>query len=282
MTPVGPGARRSRSAGDRGRDRGRGGARHPRREPLDDLRLERGAQPRGRRLLRAALGRAAAGRAGGRAIRRRAGSGRGADGRLARPLRDQLHVLPEPGHVRPRRARRDPGRPAARLGDRRRWCSGRRSPSRRSSIVARPGVDDGLPGPGRHARDVRPARRPGADIAVPGDRGDVLVRGPGADGGVRDPGDRGGDGRRPAAARADVARGRGRPGGARGARLRRHALAAARRAAALGRVRRRDRRALPRRRTTRPTPSTTSSATRSRRRRGSGSRPSSPSCAARR
>ena len=100
-------------------------------------------------------------------------------------------------------------------------------------VVARPGVDDGPPGPGGDAGHVRPARRPGADVAVPGGRGDVLVRRAGADRSLRHPGDRRGDGRGRAAARADVARGGGRPGRARRARVRRDALAPARRAPAL-------------------------------------------------
>ena len=106
--------------------------------------------------------------------------------------------------------------------------------------------------PGRDARDARLLGRAPAQLAVPRDRGDVLVRGAGARRGARDPG---GGRRRWAPASRRSSRSRSAVAlfhaDARGARLRRHALAAARRAAALARVRRRDGRALRCRRTTR-------------------------------
>ena len=55
--------------------------------------------------------------AGGRGIRGRADPGRAADDPLARPVRDQLHVLPQPGHVRARGDRRRRLRAAASVGD---------------------------------------------------------------------------------------------------------------------------------------------------------------------
>ncbi len=52
----------------------------------------------------------------GRGVRRRADPGGAPHGRLARPVRDQLHLLPQPGHVRARGARGRGRRAAALVG----------------------------------------------------------------------------------------------------------------------------------------------------------------------
>ena len=171
-----------------------------------------------------------------RRVRRRADPGRVAHGRLARSLRDQLHVLPQPGHVPARRVRGrrrgvaalvggggDARGPGARLRRAR-----RRRPAGRRLRAARPGGD------ARHARLLGITS---AQLALPRDRRHLLVRGAGAHGRARDTGARPGDaGPPPPAAHPRRARPGGLPRRARRARLRRHALAAARRAARVPRV----------------------------------------------
>ena len=157
--------------------------------------------------------------------------------RLARPLRDQLHVLPQPRHVRARRPRRrrrwsaavvggarDGGRPGARLRD-----AVRRRPAGRGLRLDGARADAGAP----RLLGLAPVV-----LALPRDRRDVLVRRPGADGSAGHPGALRRDDRRPAAARPARPLSRRRARGARNPRVRRHAVAAEGRAADLARVHR--------------------------------------------
>ena len=116
------------------------------------------------------------------------------------------------------------------------------------TVVAQPGVDYGLTGQVAMRTHLGLLGGTPALVSVPGRRGDLLVRGAGA-------GRAGSDaqaiyeamtGHRPAA-RPARARLRRRARDARRARLRRDAMAPARRAAAVARVHRRSRRPLPRR-----------------------------------
>ena len=170
-----------------------------------------------------------------RGVRRRADPAGAQDGGLARPLRHQLHVLPQPRHVRARRPRRrrrwsasvvgrarDGGRPGARLRD-----VVHRRPAGRGLWPHRPRADAGAP---RLLGLAPPV------LAVPRDRGDVLVRGAGADGGAGHPGALRRDDRRPAAPCATCPLHRRDPCRARDPRLRRHALAAEDRAAGVARA----------------------------------------------
>ena len=135
-------------------------ARHPRLEPLDDLRQHRRAQPGRDRLLRAATPRRARLMPAVERLRDRADPGGAAHGRLARPVRDQLHVLPQPGHVRARRARRR-SRAGCRSGGRSpRWSPGRRSPSPCSSWSRSPASTTGSRARSRCARPRLLGRAP--------------------------------------------------------------------------------------------------------------------------
>ena len=135
---------------------------------------------------------------------------------------------------------------ACRFGGRwRRWsparplafaAAHRRCPARRRLRAPRPGRDAGAP---------RVLGRAPAQLAVPCRGGDLLVRGAGAGRRARASGDLRGDDRSPPAARPARARLRRRARHARRARLRRDALALARRAAGVARVHGRSRRPLP-------------------------------------
>ena len=84
--------------------------------------------------------------AGGRGIRGRADPGRAADDPLARPVRDQLHVLPQPGHVRARGDRRRRLRAAASGGRSWRSSLGQALAYAVMVPIAEVGVDYGLTG----------------------------------------------------------------------------------------------------------------------------------------
>ena len=78
-------------------------------------------------------------------------------------------------------------------GRSRRWWSGRRSPSRCLVVVAQAGRRLRPPGSGRDARDARLLGLADAQLALPRDRGDLLVRRAGARRGARAPGGGRGD-----------------------------------------------------------------------------------------
>ena len=157
------------------------------------------------------------------------------DGGLARPLRHQLHVLPQPRHVRARRPRRRRRWSAAVVGGAR---DGGRPGARLRDAVHRRPAGRGLRADGARADAVAPRLLGLAPVvvSVPRDRRDVLVRGAGADGSARDPGALRRDDRRPAAARPARPLPRRGARGARNPRVRRHAVAAEGRAADLARV----------------------------------------------
>ena len=159
-----------------------------------DFFTRHGAQPR--RCADGGVAGEATRSARGRGVRRRADPGGAPHRRLARPLRDQLHLLPQPGDVPARRARRR----------RRAAC---RSGGRSAAMVLGQALAFALLAPDRRGRRrPRPART-GRDCGRrsasgaracsarrTGCRGDVLVRGAGAGERLRLPGDRPGDDRR--------------------------------------------------------------------------------------
>jgi nucleobase:cation symporter-1, NCS1 family len=106
--------------------------------------------------------------------------------------------------------------------------------------IAEVGVDYGLTGQVAARATLGFWGAAPAQLPLPGRRRNVLVRRAGERGRVRDPGSGAGAGRREAAARPCRARGCALPRHPRRARLRRDALAAASRAAALARLRGRD------------------------------------------